>query len=128
MDFFVFHLEFVVVVKVFTLLLRTALQHDHPYGPDVSLKGVVGDDLCFFVEEAFEDAGAEEDAFSLDEGEVFLGEGDFPVEGVEEGPVNQFDVIFVIDEYVFQSDFSMELLLLVHVFECVDEADGDFPH
>lgn len=128
MDLFVLDLEVVVVVKILSFLLGTALQHYHPHGPDVALEGVVGNDLCFFMEQAFEDAGAEENAFALDESHCFLAEGDFPVERVQQRSVDQFHMVLLIDEDVFESDFSVKLFEFVDVFECVDHTDGNFPY
>lgn len=36
-------------------------------------------------------------------------------------------MVVSIDENVLQSDFTMKLLDIVKVLECVDEADGYFP-
>ena len=83
--------------------------------------------MCFLVEEALEDAGAEEYAFAFGEGDGFLVEFYFPGEGVEQTPLNQFHVVVSVDEYVFEPYFSVEDGDLVQVFDCVDEADEYFP-
>lgn len=81
--------------------MRTALKHNHSDCPNVSLKRVVRYYLGLFVAQALKYTRTKKNALSFGKGDIFMVEGDLPIERVDERAVDKLHMIIVIDKDIF---------------------------